>query len=800
MTRQVRWWFSLALSLFLALTVSAATTRNDDSCDISVLPAATLLLPYFEVDLDDPAGETTLVTVTNVSNTDAVARVTLWTDRGYPAFSFNVFLTGYDAYSFNLHDVLGRGQIAPNAPWSSQANRRRGHFSEADPQLAMCEDAEPASVPASAIAALTTGSVSEECEDVGGVHENAVGYATIDVVGNCSTNTPLDPAYWIRDLRNDNILLGDYQQLRVGEGIAEGGPLVHIRAIPGKDFPRTFYARFQDSTSPGRDARQPLPSQFAARWTEGTSLKIWREGRAGTGAPCTAFASDENLTVTDLVTFDDQENAAGKGTARVELAAATKTAVGDEPFPQLGGAENGGWIYLNLDRSQRDDFGSQAWVTSSTRTADRSIAIDAIPLGNGCAAPAEPEARIEPRNGDDSCDIALLPAATLLLPYFEVDTDDRRGEQTIFTITNVSPVDQIARVTLWTDWAFPVITFNVYLTGYDVQTIDLYDVIERGIIAPHAGTGTDITDRGPRSGRNLSIDLGECTQLVGQLPEEYVTRMQTAFMEGVVPGLGTQEGCNNVGLEHDNAVGYATIDVVRNCAENPPTAAEYWTEDIGYDNVLIGDYRQTYVADGLAQGSTLVHIRAIPGVRFPRTFYARFQSGDAPRLDARQPLPSAVAVRSLQGSVYGYDTHYKIWREGITGREGTCATWDENMVTFTETVRFDEAENAWGDLPNDSPYPVYEYIVLPSTSRISANDSSVFPQMDNGAIAGWMYLNLDDPHEDRPWASQAWVITSMRDGLNLSVDVEGAALGNGCSPAAPITEVTVGTEPLGPRP
>ena len=48
-----------------------ATTNNDDSCDIGVAPAATLLLPYFEVDLDDPAGETTLFTITNVSNLDA---------------------------------------------------------------------------------------------------------------------------------------------------------------------------------------------------------------------------------------------------------------------------------------------------------------------------------------------------------------------------------------------------------------------------------------------------------------------------------------------------------------------------------------------------------------------------------------------------------------------------------------------------------------------------------------------------------------------------------------------------------
>ncbi|HEX6095986.1 MAG TPA: hypothetical protein VF432_06665 [Thermoanaerobaculia bacterium] len=786
-------------ALSLTLTASAATTRNDDSCDISVLPAATLLLPYFEVDLDDPAGETTLVTVTNVTNTDAIARVTLWTDRGYPVFSFNVFLTGYDAYSFNLHDVLARGEIASNEPPPWQTNRR-GEFSEADPELAMCEDAEPAAVPASAIAALTTGSVSEECEDVGGVHENAVGYATIDVVGNCSTNTPLDPAYWIRDLRNDNILLGDYQQLRVGEGIAEGGPLVHIRAIPGKDFPRTFYARFQDAANPRRDARQPLPSQFAARWTEGTALKIWREGRAGTGAPCSAFAADENLAVADLVAFDDQENAVGNGMARVELAAATKTAAGDEPFPQLADASNGGWIYLNLDRSQRDEFGSQAWVISSTRRADFSTDVSAIPLGNGCAAPAAPEARIEPRNEDDSCDIALLPAATLLLPFFEVDLDDAMGERTVFTVTNVSPVDQIARVTLWTDYAFPVIAFNVYLTGYDVQTIDLFDVVKRGLIAPDTGHGTELTERGPLSGRNLGIDLSDCARLPGPLPVEYLTRMRAAFSEGVVPVFGAEQACNNVGNIHENAIGYATIDVVRNCSDNSPASEEYWTEDIGYDNVLIGDYQQFRLDQGLAQSSTLVHIRAIPGVRFPRTFYARYQPGDAPRLDARQPLPSAVAVRSLHGSAADYATYYKIWREGATGRETTCAEWDENVATWTETVRFDEAENAWGDIPSVTGFPAFFPMTLPATALIHTADSSVFPQAANGAIAGWIYVNLDDPDEDRPWASQAWAITSMRAASYLSVDMDGAALGNGCSPPAPYTNMTRGTEPLGPRP
>src|SRR5215213_4992621 len=77
-------------------------------------------------------------------------------------------------------------------------------------------------------------------------------------------------------------------------------------------------------------------------------------------------------------------------------------------------------------------------------------------------------------DNDDSCDISLLPAATLLLPYFEVDVTSRQGETTLITVTNTSNVEQVAHVVLWTDWGFPVIDFNVYLTGYDVQSLNLY--------------------------------------------------------------------------------------------------------------------------------------------------------------------------------------------------------------------------------------------------------------------------------------------------------------------------------------
>jgi len=410
-------------------------------------------------------------------------------------------------------------------------------------------------------------------------------------------------------------------------------------------------------------------------------------------------------------------------------------------------------------------------------------------------------------NNDDSCDISVAPAATLLLPYFEVDLDDPAGETTLFTITNVSNEDQIAHVTLWTDYSFPVIDFNIYLTGYDVQSINLYDVIERGLIAPDAGTGTDVTDRGDYSVTNTDIALGACDRLPGQLDDAYIVRMQSAFTNGTVPALGTLPGCNNVGNEHDNAVGYVTVDVADLCSTSLPTDPGYFTTEILFDNVLIGDYQQVHSAADFAQGNPMVHIRAIPEggepgepaiINFDRTFYSRYQSGGV--LDRRQPLPSIFAARWIEGGVGDFQTYYKIWREGQTdfANANSCAEWSNNVTVVAEIVTFDEAENAWGTVPESrvSP-PINTELTLPETSLTSVGDASLYPQPDNGAVGGWIYLNLDNDDADG-FASQNWVIVSMRAEGRYSVDFDAAWLANGCTPEEPISEVTTGDEIIGP--
>ena len=406
-------------------------------------------------------------------------------------------------------------------------------------------------------------------------------------------------------------------------------------------------------------------------------------------------------------------------------------------------------------------------------------------------------------NNDDTCDLSTLPAATLLLPHFEVDTSSPGGRTTLFTITNVTNVDQIARVTLWTDYGFPVITFNVFLTGYDVQAINLYDIIERGIIAPDAGTGTEVHDRGDFSDPNNSADLTMCDRLPGQLDHAYIRRMQAAFLEGVVPALGTLPGCNDVGGEHEFATGYATIDVVGNCGFSQPNEQPYFRTDIRYDNVLTGDYQQVDSQQNYAQANPLVHIRAmpeggIPGrtgndnrVNFERTFYSRY--APSTHNDARQPLPSTFGARWIQGGPLQFETFYKVWREVRTDRTAVCADYQHNdNMPVREVVVFDEAENYVTLADNET-------LGLRGTALLSVGDD-VMPQMTNGAVSGWTYFNLDREGDDEE-ATQNWVIVSMRSQGRYSVDFDATALGNGCTPERGVSAANQeGGVTIGPAP
>ena len=397
-------------------------------------------------------------------------------------------------------------------------------------------------------------------------------------------------------------------------------------------------------------------------------------------------------------------------------------------------------------------------------------------------------------NNDDSCDIALLPAATLLLPYFEVDlaAAPGQGETTLFTITNVTHEAQAVAITLWTDLSFPVVTMHVYLTGYDTQSVNLYDVIQQGVLAPPRGTSAS-QDQGDFSIENPKLDVDNCFDLPGTIHPAIVTRIRSALTQGSVQAVGSFPACQAIGSVHTRASGYATIDVVGACNFTLPSDPAFAAQ-LRYDNVLVGDYQQVHGTQGSAQGGPLVHIRAIPEgdgaspVNLPRTFYGSLMPAANPTADRRQPLPAVYAAHWIDGGPGSFATDLKIWREGATGIGASCSDYHNRNsdIPLVEIAIFDEEENGIGLTRHDGicdPPPCPNPTL--TSGRYDLDDE--FPLPANDANAGWIYLNLDNP--DRTGAQQAWVIASLRAENRYSVDVDALALGNGCSATEPVSIV-----------
>lgn len=437
-------------------------------------------------------------------------------------------------------------------------------------------------------------------------------------------------------------------------------------------------------------------------------------------------------------------------------------------------------------------------------------------------------------NNDDSCDIGVYPAATLLLPFFEVDQFGNTRYDTLFTITNVGAVPQIAHVTIWTDWAFPVLNFNIFLTGFDTQSISLYDVIMNGIIAPPGGTsGSSVTGSlSASNGANPNLSTEDCNQLPGTLSLTLRNAVRNALTTGIYnsPGFSLSCGSNPVGspsFAHPTAtmaVGYVTIDVTSRCTATSPSDPSYYVNEILFDNVLTGDYSIVQLgAIAQASGGPLVHIRAIPeggpaGTSPPNpptnlssTFYDRYIAGRAvgripiaSHLDRRQPLPSTFAAPWFSGGIGALDTQFTIWREGTSAAPACNNASQNSAMSIEEIVRFDQHENPtaiWlGYQPPCSVTCTPFQFSLPAAARPVASSSLFPPTLSNpGDNSGWMYMNLDN-HLVRPRASQNWVTTWIGTST-YGAEVTATSLGNGCTPPVPLSTATEkGTTPLGPAP
>jgi hypothetical protein len=392
-------------ALIVVIMLFASLPAGAKIGSIDVVPAATILVPYWEVDPFNLNGVDTLVTIHNASATATLVHATLWTDYGIPTETFDVYLTGFDQETFSMREIVNRlipvtasdGQdprdtISPQGPISQDIN-----FASCTGQLPGGEQFMTGQLPDA-----HTGQEASEYFGAGNCGARdfgdgiARGYLTLDVANLCSCGeTPARPGYFVNGgggiAGNRNVILGEVTVVDPANGRSFTEPAVHIEAnfatlnTPGE---YTFYGRLLGYSA--TDNREALPTAWAGKWAENrTTAEYWRDP----GVPVvpflcgtTPFALDER----QIRAFD--ESGTDVATASGGL------------FPQAAGITSGGtdldltsgWgsLYLNLNLpapSGTQGIIRQSWITWRQVPRDQlptrpiGYAVQGIQLGNANA-------------------------------------------------------------------------------------------------------------------------------------------------------------------------------------------------------------------------------------------------------------------------------------------------------------------------------------------------------------------------------------------------------------------------------
>lgn len=344
-------------------------------------PAATLLLPYFEVQL--PAapgapvqGSTTWLTLTNAQRDATLTRVVVWSDLAVPVYGFNVHLERFATQRIDLQQVL-IGNV-PQTGGPDQPEKCEAYLPPPRPSAA--EVAE--------LQALLTGKPSPrdgKCAGFDHGERIARGYVTVDVVNRCDkVSNPSLTGYFAPGgtgiASNANVLIGGALMLDPTKKSAIAVPVAHL-TVPAKEIPegvQTFYGRYVGKTA--LDGRTALGSEFAAQYYAGTddalapratALFVWRDTQspAADRFACQARPTWYPLAVTAITAVDLA------GTPSV-------LPLPSSPLPlaanriRLGSSDlalpyDEGWLYLDLDLTEPKLEEPQSFVTVLYRSRGR---------------------------------------------------------------------------------------------------------------------------------------------------------------------------------------------------------------------------------------------------------------------------------------------------------------------------------------------------------------------------------------------------------------------------------------------
>lgn len=358
---------------------------------------------------------------------------------------------------------------------------------------------------------------------------------------------------------------------------------------------------------------------------------------------------------------------------------------------------------------------------------------------------------------EGNCRLANQPAATLLIPYFEADLSDPSGQNTLISVNNASSRSALARVVLWTDWGIPTLAFDIFLTGYDVQTINVRDLILGNLPA----TGPEASNQGLLSETGTLFAGCGNTGAAGvspQLSTQDAAWLRAAHTGQPVSGTGSAAAqCAGSGAGGANvATGYITVDAVNRCSPrtvgtlvNTPVNGTYFaakgTGLASDENVLWGDYTYINSRKFTSNGQTAISIVADPDVFTggDYTFYGRYVGFDG--RDNRVPLSSLYYARYVDGGTFNGGTDLIVWRDNrrsSVATQGCGKSPDWSPLGEMQLVTFDEEENPQ-EILHSNAFPL-------ATQKVHVGG----PTIPITNPFGWILLDLW--HKDSTHA-QGWV-------------------------------------------
>lgn len=405
-------------SALAIVAIAGATSALATPCALDEVPAATLLIPYFDVSECPSEGspsEVTRDTVFEVINTDKAAtltKVTLWSNAGVPVFDFDIYLAGYSRQGISLGALLCNGTL----PSTGAGVSDHGQFSDSPTSFAGCNDTPDPGNGAPVYGG--DGAVSEaertrirtellgqsangtSCAALPSGNGLANGYITIDSVSECGSLTPADSGYY-GIISHNNRLTGNVHLVDRSLNSQASFPAVAIESAEPGVFAAgdvTFYGRYN-----GRDAsdrREPLPTTYFPRLIDAgaydaATLLVWRESNGDasrfscTGGPSWHPLGLSNTTGQDnQAVFEiDESGVGGRLGSSPEFPLATQAV--DTSALGLKSSSSALWMNLQHDGTvyagnPPDRFG-QAWVGTITTSPGRfSEGISAAAIDSSC--------------------------------------------------------------------------------------------------------------------------------------------------------------------------------------------------------------------------------------------------------------------------------------------------------------------------------------------------------------------------------------------------------------------------------